>query len=68
MNPLQNNIMSIIVGTNRAIDVGEITLNLNGENRHRVQAELHILDDDGLVTMRNGFYKVSASYRRGEHS
>ena len=68
MNPLQKNIMAILMGANQPLDTAEITLHLNGENRHRVQGELHILDDDGAVEMCNGFYKPSAAYRRGDQA
>jgi len=58
MTKLKKNIMNALI-TGEALTVPEIAFAALAY-KEIVQEVLHELDDQGLVTMRNGFYKASA--------
>jgi len=59
MEKLHENILKVL-RSGEALTVPEIAFAVLGHQEF-VQKALHELDDQGLVTMRNGFYKASAT-------
>ena len=59
MKKLHENILNALK-PGKALTVPEIAITVVGY-KDVVQQALHEMDDKGLVTMRNGFYKASAT-------
>jgi len=59
MKKLHENILKVL-RSGESLTVPEIAFAVLGY-QDVVQPALHELDDQGLVTMRNGFYKASAT-------